>query len=172
MAKLTETQLSALKREWDLNQPNQDGVPLQDEFGGDYENYEAYCRHEAAGDITVCGSRAVTPARPRLAARRDADLVAAWRANPRISGGRRLQDVFGGKLSAFRAFAGAQTGEPRRALRAPSDQELRAEWDAYEADADGIRPQDEFESFEDFRDWKRAEAAGASVCRGPSNSAA
>lgn len=47
----TET---ALKREWNLNRPNERGVPLQDEFGGDYEAFTAYKKHDAAGLITIC----------------------------------------------------------------------------------------------------------------------
>lgn len=48
---------TAMKRAWSLNRPNERGVPLQDEFGGDYDAYVSYCKHEAAGDITICGGK-------------------------------------------------------------------------------------------------------------------
>lgn len=48
---------ASLKAQWERNAPNGAGVFLQDEFGGDYESFAAYRKHDAAGHVTIFRGR-------------------------------------------------------------------------------------------------------------------
>ena len=49
--------VTALKREWQANRPNDKGVPLQDEFGGDEAAFVAFSKRYAAGHIRIVGGK-------------------------------------------------------------------------------------------------------------------
>lgn len=44
------------KRQWQENRPNEQGVPLQTEFGS-LENYTAYMKHATAGHVNILGAK-------------------------------------------------------------------------------------------------------------------
>jgi hypothetical protein len=49
----TGAAVAALKREWALNKVNEDGVLLQDEFGGDEEAFIVFTKHDRAGHVNI-----------------------------------------------------------------------------------------------------------------------
>lgn len=100
----TDADMAALKREWARNEVNEDGVPLQDEFG-DEETFMAYARHRAAGLVTILErkdsrprSGADTPPSAVLSA---GELHAEW-ADPAT------QREFRGDFQAYAAFRRAE----------------------------------------------------------------
>ncbi|MEW6249854.1 MAG: hypothetical protein AB1716_04350 [Planctomycetota bacterium] len=73
-ARADEDNLTALRSEWERNPRNERGVPLQQEFQ-EFACYEAYCRHAAAGHVTICTRRNGADEPPVTAMRTWADPV-------------------------------------------------------------------------------------------------
>jgi hypothetical protein len=143
--------LTALKREWDLNAPTERGAPLQDEFDGDYEAYLSYCRHEAAGDITIlAGTQAVRPPNKPARPSRRYTALDEQRDRATFAGSARLQAEFQGDPEAYIAYrrhaqAGCVTVLAQHALQTTGEQcsECRhlAAGDVCSVFADGIPEQ-------------------------------
>jgi len=81
----SDAAVAALKRQWNLNRPNENGVLLQDEFGGDEEAFIAFAKLDAAGHVTIHGRGAPRgQPRPDSASLAELDttvLRRAWDAN-------------------------------------------------------------------------------------------
>ena len=96
--------LTALKREWQHNPRNEHGVPLQDEFGGDFDSFMAFTVHDQAGHVTISGRAAphVAPTIRRSSTEPSETVLGrAWRGNQRNVCGVALRDEFGGDFAAY-----------------------------------------------------------------------
>ena len=98
---------TALNREWNQNRPNDRGVCLQDEFGGDFETFVAFKTHEQAGHITVCGTNRVRPAERRPANQSVLRNRALAEGERRWASDASLRVQFGGDKADFDAYSRA-----------------------------------------------------------------
>lgn len=103
-------QRTALTREWNLNRPNERGVCLQDEFGGDEEAFIAFKEHEQAGHITVCGTNRVRPPERRPVNRSVLFNAALAAGERRWATDASLRAQFGGDKANFDAYSRAEAG--------------------------------------------------------------
>ena len=98
---------TALNREWNQNRPNDRGVCLQDEFGGDFETFVAFKTHEQAGHIAIFGTNHARPPERRPVNRSVLFNATLAEGERRWATDASLRVQFGGDKADFDAYSRA-----------------------------------------------------------------